>query len=56
MERRSGGLRETDGFRESPRSAPLHAFLCGGGVGETVDANVVFRMCFVVCSFDGGNV
>ena len=54
MERRSGGLRETVGFRGSPRSASVHVVLCGVGVGETVDANVVFRVCLVVCGFVGG--
>ena len=31
-------------FAQTLRSASVHVVLCGVGVGETVDANVVFRM------------
>ena len=54
MERRSGGIHQTVGLREGPRSAFVHVVADHFGVATPLDQDALHRMLPVVCGLLGG--
>ena len=56
MERQSGGIHQTAGLREGPRSAIVHVVADHFGVATPLDQDALHCMLTVVCGLLGWNL